>query len=144
MSWQQDEETTHQIYMRMIHQAAQRSVDDANSRRRRTLDFLAQSVDEEEDANLALEKRIKTLEAELAEGEAILDWHARRREVCHRLHDETLKSAGVEQGIRDPDVTHRLNRLWTQVRKDEAWKQRRSGLTNGRLDRLRRTKRAET
>lgn len=144
MSWEQDEDTTHQIYMRMIHQAAQRSVDDANSRRRRTLDFLAQSLEEEEDANLAIEKRIKALEAELIEGEAILDWHARRREICHRLHDETLKAAGVEQGIRDPDVGQRLNELWSEVRKDEAWKQRRTGLTNGRLARLRAPKSTAT
>ena len=137
MSWQQDEETTHQIYMRMIHHAAQLSEYDAANRRRRMLDFLAQSVDEEEDANQALEKRIRALETELAEGEAILDWHARRRDVCHRLHDETLKAAGVEQGIRDPDVGERLNELWSEVRKDEAWKQRRTGLTNGRLARLR-------
>jgi hypothetical protein len=137
MSWQQDEETTHFIYRQMMHHTAQLSGYDAANRMRRTRDFLEQSVDEEEDANAALEKRIKALEAELADGEAILDWHARRREVCHRLHNEALKAAGVEQGIRDPDVCQRLNVLWSEVRKDETWKQRRTGLTNGRLARLR-------
>ena len=144
MSWRQSDETVHFIYRQMNHHTARLSSYDAQNRQRRTLDFIEQSIEMEEEGNEALEGRIKALEAELADGEAILDWHAARRHVCLGFHDETLKAAGVLEGIRDPDVSRRRDGRWSEVRKDAGWKQRRADLTKRRLAALRAPKPAVT
>lgn len=130
---QQDEDTISFIYTSMIRHAGQLSVYDANNRRRKMLDRMVERLGVEQDLASTLAQRIRSLEAELAACQPVLDWWADRREVLGQLLEEELRASGMVEGLRDKAVDERLDTTWRALRKDPEWERRREALTKERL-----------